>query len=100
MSNAVLNSSLTIADLATRVDAPGPDGVVVVEVIGAANRQQLGQRRLNIIRLIDGAALDDGGVAVPLPGHAEARQCTRQDRLLKLRRLPVLAAIDGNLDAL
>jgi len=77
---------------------PGPDRIVVVERIVAAHRKQLGKRRLDIARLVNGAALNGRGLAVPMPWQTKARQCPSEDRLLQLGFLPALAVIDRNVD--
>src|SRR6201981_5535 len=89
-----------IAYLAIGFNAPGPDRVVVVEVVFAAHGKQFRQSRLHVSGLIHRSALNDRGFAIPVPGQAEARQCACQDWLLKLRFLPALAVIEGNIDAL
>src|SRR5450756_3217954 len=96
-SMAMQSSRVGIGHLAARCDAPGPDRVVVVEMIVAAHSDQFGQRRLDIPRFIDGAALDHGGLAVPVPGQPEPGQRPRQHRLLQLRLLPALAVVDGDI---
>src|SRR5260370_13358202 len=88
------SSRIGIGHLAVSSDAPGPDRVVMVSVIVAANREQLGQRRLDITGFIGCAALNDGWLAVPMPGKPEAGQRPRQHRFLQLRLLPPLAVID------
>src|SRR5882757_2974503 len=91
------NSSLCvgICYLAVFSDAPGPDRVVMVDVIVAAHREQFGQGRLHVAGLVDGAALDHRRLAIPMPRQAEAGQRPHQHRLLQLRLLPALAVIDG-----
>src|SRR6266436_650069 len=93
------SSCVGIGHLAVSRDAPGPDRVVMVSVIVAANREQLSQRRLDITGFIGGAALNDGRSAVPMPGKPEAGQRPRQHRFLQLRWLPALAVIDRDIDA-
>src|SRR5580700_6788965 len=87
-----------IGNLAIARNAPGPDRVVVVEVIFAANGDQFRQRGLHVPGLVRGAALNDRRLTIPVPGQAEARERARQDRLLKLCFLPALAGVDGNVD--
>src|ERR1700752_4397787 len=87
-----------IGHLAVCRDTPRPDRVVVVDVIVAAHGEQFSQRRLDIAGLVDGAALDHRGLAVPMPWQAEAGQRPRQHRRLQLRRLPALAVIDRYID--
>src|SRR5437879_4601538 len=89
-----------IGQLAVFGDAPGPDRVVMVDVIVAAHREQFGQRRLHVAGLVDGAALDYRRLAIPMPRQAEAGQRPRQYRLLQLCLLPALAVIDGYVDTL
>src|SRR5260370_36549994 len=88
-----------IGHLAIFSDTPGPDRIVMVDVIVAAHREQFSQGRLNVAGLVDGAALDHRRLAVPMPRQAEAGQRSRQHRLLQLRFLPALAVIDGYIDA-
>src|SRR5258707_14338323 len=98
-ANAAMESSrVRIGHLTTCGDAPRPDRVVVVKIIIAANREKLGQRRLDVTGFICGAALDHDGFAVPLPGQPEAGQRPRQHRFLQLCFLPALAVIDGDID--
>src|SRR5258705_3907816 len=92
------SSGIGIGHLAVSCDAPGPDRVVMVSVIVAANREQFGQRRVDVTGFIGCAALNDGRLAVPMPGKPEAGQRPRQHRLLQLRLLPALAVIDGYID--
>src|SRR5437588_129796 len=87
-----------IGHLAVSSDPPRPDRVVMVDVIVAAYREQFSQRRLNVAGLVDGAALDHRGLAVPMPRQAEAGQRPRQHRLLQLRLLPALAVVDRHID--
>src|SRR5207245_10077101 len=89
-----------IGHLAVSGDTPGPDRVVMVDVIVAAHREQFSQGRLNVAGLVDGAALDHRRFSVPVPRQAEAGQRPAQHRLLQLRLLPALAVIDGYIDAL
>src|SRR6185437_10398291 len=56
--------------------------------------------RLHIARLVDRTALDHGRLPVPLPRQAEAGQRARQHWLLQRRFLPVLAAVDRDIDTL
>src|SRR5216683_4929693 len=98
-TNAAMHSSrVGIGHLAVSCDAPGPDRIVVVIMIVAANREKFGQRRLDVTGFIDGAALDHGGLTVPVPGKPEAGQRPCQYRFLQLRFLPALAVIDRNID--
>src|SRR5205085_7839558 len=89
-----------IGHLPVSCDTPGPDCIVVIIIIVAANREKFGQRRLDVTGFIDGAALNDDGFAVPMPREPEAGQCTSQHRLLQLRFLPALAVIERDIDAL
>src|ERR1700716_675190 len=75
---AAWSSRIRIGNLAVTGDAPGPDRVVVIEIIVAAHRQKLGKCRLDITGLIDRATLNDGGVPVPVPWQPEAGQRARQ----------------------
>src|SRR3981189_3693242 len=93
------SSRIGIGHLATGGDAPGPDRIVVVIIIFAANPEKFGQRRLDVTGFIDRAALNDGRLAVPMPRQPEAGQRPRQHRFLQLRLLPALAVIDRDIDA-
>src|SRR3981081_3513735 len=59
-----------IGHLAVSGDTPGPDRVVMVELIVPAAREHFSQRRLNVAGLVDGAALDYRRPAVPMPRQA------------------------------
>src|ERR1700740_1071668 len=83
-----------IGHLAVCSDTPGPDRVVMVDVILAAHRQQFSQRRLHVAGFVDRAALDYRRLAVPMPRQAEAGQRPPQHWFLQPRRLPALAVID------
>src|ERR1700730_1030356 len=99
MANAAMQSSrIGIGHLAISCDAPGPDRVVMVMVIVAANREKLGQRRLDVTGFIDSATLNDGRLTVPMPRKPEAGQRPRQHRFLQLCFLPTLARIDRDID--
>src|SRR5258708_39755991 len=98
-ANAAMESSrVRIGHLAVSCDAPGPDRVVVVKIIVAANREKFGQCRLDVTGFICGAALNYDGFAVPLPGQPEAGERPGQHRFLQLRFLPALAVIDRDID--
>src|SRR5258708_16788130 len=97
MNAAMQSSRVGIGHLAVSCDAPGPDRVVMVNIIIAANREKLSQRRLDVTGFIDGAALDHGGLAVPVPGKPEAGQRARPHRFLQLPLLPLLAALDPDI---
>ena len=56
------------------------------------------KRRLDLARLVGGARLDDGLLAVPIPVEREARVRLRMDRILELPVPPVLAAVGRDLD--
>src|SRR5437588_10348876 len=100
-ANAASSSlRIGICYLAVFSDAPGPDRVVMVDVVVAAHREQFSQGRLHVAGLVDGAALDHRRFSVPVPRQAEAGQRPAQHRLLQLRLLPALAVIDGYIHAL
>src|SRR5215467_2196618 len=93
--------------LALAVDAPAGDDVHVshrersdgeVDFRLTALRQDLGAGRLHVAGLVPGAALQHHRLAVPAPGHAEARQRLAQHRLLQRRLRPALAAVGGDHD--
>src|SRR5882757_1708328 len=87
-----------IDHLAAISDAPGPDRIIMIEIILAANREKLGQRRLDVTGFIDGAALNDRRLTVPMPRKRKAGQRPRQHGFLQLRLLPALAIVDGYID--
>src|SRR5262249_57169304 len=64
----------------------------------AALGEERGAARLLIAGLVDGAALQDGGAAVPIPRHAEAGEGLAQHRRLQRRLRPALAAVGRDLD--
>src|SRR5258707_6662911 len=92
------SSRIGIGHLAASRDAPGPDRVIVVEIILAANREKLSQGRLDVTGLIGRAALNDDRLTVPLPRKSKASQRPCQHRLLQLRLLPALTVIDLDID--
>src|SRR5262249_47904401 len=100
-------SRVNMAHLALRVDAPAGNRVEVLHGEGADRRRALGlaalgeergAARLLIAGLVDGAALQDGGAAVPIPRHAEAGEGLAQHRRLQRRLRPALAAVGRDLD--
>src|SRR5437588_3695670 len=98
-ANAASSSlRIGICYLAVFSDAPGPDRVVMVDVVVAAHREQFSQGRLHVAGFVDGTALDHHRLAIPMPRQAEAGQRPRQHRLLQLRLLPALAVVDGYVD--
>src|SRR5436189_6321442 len=93
-NSAMQNSRIGIGHLAISRNAPGPDRIVVVKGIFAANCDKFSQRRLHVTRFINGAALNDGRLAIPMPRKPEPGQRPRQHRFLELRLLPTLAVLD------
>src|SRR5215470_509614 len=95
-------------DLPFVVDAPGSGTVVVLigerERAGqrplglAAGSDELRAGRLRVAGFVPGAAKQDDGLAVPAPGHGEAREGLRMDRPLQRRLRPALAAIGRDHD--
>src|SRR4029450_1282536 len=82
-----------IFHLAVCFHLPRLDGVVVVGDIDAMRGHQGVARRLERTRITGGAALQHGWSAVPLPCHAEARQCFGQHRGGQRRLSPGLPTI-------
>src|SRR5262245_43756908 len=90
-------------DLPFAVDAPGGAAVVVLvresqwvghRPLGLATRgDKLRADRLGVAGLVPGAAEQDHGLAVPAPGHGEAREGLWVDRPLQGRLCPALAAV-------
>src|SRR5512144_1347766 len=58
-------SDLDIPHLSIRLHAPRLDGVVVIDRPGTTHGTQLRHARLDLARLVDGAALQQRGTAVP-----------------------------------
>src|SRR5882757_6062559 len=87
-----------IGHLSAISDAPRPDRVIMIEIILAANREKLGQRRLDVTGFVDGTALNDSSLTVPMPRKRKAGQRPRQHGFLQLRLLPALATINGYID--
>src|SRR3569832_728692 len=65
--------NLDILHLAVFLHQPGLDAVVVIGRTRAAHGAQLRPGRLHVAGLVDRAALDDGGLAVPHPVEVEPR---------------------------
>src|SRR6476660_8640849 len=63
-------------------NAPAGNTVEMVECFGAPLGNEFSTRRLDIAGLIGGAALQDGGAAVPAPRHTEPRERHGQYRML------------------
>src|SRR5262245_7662710 len=83
-----------IAHLPVRADRPGEDSIVVLhEPRDGPGLHDVGHRRLNVAGRVHGAALDDGGLAVPVPPIPEAREAFVHHGLLERGRVPVLAAV-------
>src|SRR5262245_37113750 len=70
--------SVDIARLSLVVDGPTRDGIVVVGAAEAAFGAERLARRLHHAGVVGGAALQDRGTAIPLPGGAEAHGRLRQ----------------------
>src|ERR1700731_1944817 len=93
------SSRVRIGHLAVSGNAPGPDRVVMVKIVFAANREKLCQCRLDVSGFIDCATLNNGRLAVPVPRKPEAGPRPRQHRFLQFPPLPTLAVIDRDIDA-
>src|SRR5579871_2011265 len=98
---------IDMPDLSLGVDRPTGDGVVVLAGerehrwrLGglAALRYELFAGRLHVAGLVEGAALQDRGAAVPSPRHAEAGEGLGQPRLLEGCLGPALAAVGRHQD--
>src|ERR1700693_5356844 len=98
-SETVLSESLRIdmLDLPFGVDRPAGDGIEVLarerqdrwRLRGLTARgHELRPGRLRVAGFIPGAALQDGGTAVPAPRHAEAGEGLGQHRVLQGRLRP------------
>src|SRR5215470_10473863 len=75
--------SVDIARLPFLIDAPAGDGVVVIEAAQSAGGDKLVARRLYHAGAVDGAALQHGGTAVPLPRGTKAHRRLGQVRALQ-----------------
>src|SRR3954447_24664192 len=94
------SSSLRVdmLDLPFAVDTPAGDAVVMLVrererscdglLSLAAGGDELGSRRLHIAGFVPGAALQDGGLPVPAPRHAKARERLRHHRCVQRRLRP------------
>src|SRR5450755_1090513 len=69
-----LRCDLNIADFAACRDAPGLDGIVMVDRARAAHLAQLAVGRLHVTRFVDHPRLQQRRAAVPVPVEPEARQ--------------------------
>src|SRR5580700_5890445 len=96
-----------MGDLAFLVDSPARDRIemMIFESEERRNRRQLaargdelGARRLRVSGLVPGPALQHGGTAVPLPGHAEPGERHAQHRLLERGFCPALPAVGRDHD--
>src|SRR6185312_4948561 len=90
--------NLDILDHSVGADMPGLDAIVVVDGIGAAHRAQFLLGRLHEALVVDGARLQEKFRAVPVELVVEAVQCHGQARPVDARRVPIAAAIDGDVD--
>src|SRR5579871_6744765 len=77
---AAASSRINIFHLALVGDVPARDHVAVEVAAVATQRDKLRPRRLDVAGLVGGAALQRHRAAIPLPGHAEARERLRQYR--------------------
>src|SRR5690625_900615 len=89
---------LDIGHLPAFGDAPGLDGVIVIDRARAAHFAQLPITRLHIAGAVDGATLQDAGRSVPHPVDIETRQTFIEHRTFKPRPLPAAPAVKGNID--
>src|SRR5262249_44566855 len=88
-----------ILDLAGRAHGPGEDTVVVLhEAADGADLRDVLDGRLHVPGAVHRAARDHGGAPVPLPAVAEAREHLVEHGPFDHRLLPVLAAVDGDID--
>src|SRR5580693_1747118 len=79
-------------------DLPCLNGIVVVAGMKPAYVDELRPCRLCVPGLVDGAALQLGWSAIPIPGQAKARQAFGQNGLLKASFCPAPATVCGNVD--
>src|SRR5262249_4685499 len=98
------NSALRVdmLDPSGTIDAPAGDAVVVLvgepqrvrhRLAGLAARgNELGTERLHRAGFIPGATLQDRGLAIPAPRHAEAGEALRKHRGFQGRPPPAAAA--------
>src|SRR5438093_6581477 len=86
---AIIPLGVHMLDLPRAVNRPAGDGVEVLvrKRHGWRDRlhlptfgHKLGAGRLHVAGLVPGAALQDGGTAVPAPGHAKAGEGLTQHR--------------------
>src|SRR5579863_286511 len=75
-----ITSGLSIAVLHRVIgaDLPGLNGVILIELHGGDRRLPDGARGLDITRFVGRAALQQHGLAVPIPWQPEARQAFGQ----------------------
>src|SRR5450755_974041 len=101
----IAHLAVNMLDLPIASDAPTGDRVVVLVGKGqdrrrfrqfAARGHEFGAGRLYIAGFIPRPALQRGRAAVPAPWHAETGEGLAQDRFLKCRWRPALAAVGGD----
>src|SRR5687767_9421944 len=81
-SPAIARSEINIGDAPVSCDFPGLDRMVVIALLRRQFRKQRRARRLHVSFLVDGTALEQRALAVPLPRHAESRHALGEDRPL------------------
>src|SRR5436190_1959806 len=97
---SAISSILHIVHSSIGRDFPDCDAVVVILRVGSARFEQRLARGLNVPGFIGAARLHGSFLTVPLPRHAEARESPGQAGLVELGRVPGLAAVRRNLDAI
>src|ERR1043165_304178 len=97
-------SSVNIRHISGFVDGPALNGVEVIDrserTVRSANGDQLLQGRLHVAGFVRRSALQDGRLAVPNPGEAEADGAHRLRHRLKTSGIPGLAAVDRHVHRL
>src|SRR5262249_8515384 len=92
-TKALKSLQVDIADFSCRAYAPGLNRVVVIHVAHRVLRSPLFTGGLDVPLLIGGAALQQHGTPIPIPGQSESTHRQREHWSLQRRFGPALAAV-------